>query len=642
MSEIAPFGSWQSPISATLIAGDAIGLDQPHLANGKCYWIEKRPVEAGRQVIVKRETDGAENDILPPPFSARSRVHEYGGAAYTVADDVIYFVNDNDQGIYAVNPGKSPGLLFAEPGLRFADLLFDAKHNRIVCICEDHGGGGEAGNFLVAITLNDPPRVIPLHRGHDFYASPTISPSGNTIAWISWSHPNMPWDGSELWLAELGETGKLLDPRRSAGGDSESIFQPQWSPDGQLYFVSDTTGWWQIYRYQESGAKRLCDLEAEFGLPQWVFGMSTYGFVSADIIICCYCQQGQWVLAQLCTSTGELSRIDSPYLDIASIRADEEHAVFLAGTPTSTTELVTYRPDDRKFTALKRSLRVPIDKKSLSIAQAVSFPAAGGSKAHGFFYAPQNGNFVGPDKERPPLIVMSHGGPTAATGSSLNLRIQFWTSRGFAVLDVNYGGSTGYGRGYRERLNGEWGIVDVADCEAGARYLATNGKVDDDRLIIRGSSAGGYTTLCALTFTDTFQAGASLYGIGDLEALVRDTHKFESRYLDRLVGPFPDSKKIYQDRSPLFHADRLSCPVIFFQGDEDRVVPSNQAESMVQALRENGIAVAYLSFTGEQHGFRRAETIARVLEAELYFYGKVFGFEPADRIETVDIENLVA
>ncbi|MEE8387739.1 MAG: S9 family peptidase [Acidiferrobacterales bacterium] len=639
MAKPAPFGSWQSPISATLIAGETIGLDQPQLQDDSCYWIEKRPTEGGRQVIVQQNTDGTINDLLPPPFSARSRAHEYGGAAYTVASDIFYFVNDSDQGIYAVTPGTAPISIFSEPGLRFADIQIDGNQNRLVCVCEDHRGAGEAINSLVALTLGDNPALTTLREGADFYASPALRADGGLLAWLSWNHPNMPWDGTELWLADIKPDGELCDARCIAGGKSISIFQPQWSPDSRLYFVSDAAGWWQIYRQQADGAQRLCDIEAEFGLPQWVFGQSTYAFVSADTIVCCYCQQGEWFLARLCAHTGELSLIDIPYGDISSVRANQDRVVFLAGSPVSTTELVAYLPQQKKLTVLKKSMPAAIRKSYLSIAQKISFATAGGNAAHGFYYEPRNGDYSAPGGKSPPLIVMSHGGPTAATGRSLNLRIQYWTSRGFAVLDVNYSGSTGYGRAYRQHLDGQWGLVDVSDCESGAKFLVAANKVDGNRLIIRGSSAGGYTTLCALTFTDTFSAGASLYGIGDLEALVRDTHKFESHYLDRLVGPFPGSRQTYRDRSPLFHADKLSCPVIFFQGEEDRVVPPNQAETMVAALRQNGIAVSYLRFTGEQHGFRLAKTITRVLEAELYFYGKVLGFEPADKIEPVTIMN---
>jgi len=639
MPETAPYGTWKSPISAGMIAGKTIGLDQPQLHIDSCYWIERRPVENGRQVIVRQNADGTVADLLPTPYSARSRVHEYGGASYIVADNVVYFVNDSDQGIYLIESGRRPELVYAKHGLRFADLQFDFCHQRLVCICEDHNGSGEATNSLVALTINSEHTLTTLHEGADFYASPAVRADGEALAWLSWNHPNMPWDGTELWQANIQHEGGLHDARRIAGGETVSVFQPQWSPDNKLYFVSDASGWWQLYCQHDRDPKLLCDLEAEFGLPQWVFGMSTYGFISADTIACSYCEHGEWFLALLCTRTGELSRIELPYGDITGVRSDKDRIIFLAGSTSTSTELLAYNPNQKKLSILKKSLPTPIGKQYLSTAQKISFTTADGIFSHGFFYEPRNDNYAAPSAERPPLIVMSHGGPTAATGNSLNLKIQYWTSRGFAVLDVNYGGSTGYGRAYRQRLDGQWGIVDVGDCESGAKYLASADKVDNHRLIIRGSSAGGYTTLCALTFTDTFNAGASLYGIGDLEALVRDTHKFESRYLDRLVGPLPSSQEVYRERSPLFHADKLSCPVIFFQGQEDKVVPPNQADSIVSALREHGIAVSYLLFAGEQHGFRLAQTIVRALEAELYFYGKIFGFKPADNIAAIEIAN---
>lgn len=570
MPRKAPYGSWRSPISASMIAGETIGLDQPQLQGQISYWIERRPTEGGRQVIVQQSADGTVKELLPPPFSARSRVHEYGGAAYVVDGELVYFVNDSDQGIYVVEHGKSPRLVYSESGLRFADLQIDHSHERLICVCEDHRSDGEATNTLVTVTIGNKPALTILQQGADFYASPALNADATSLIWISWYHPNMPWDETELWLANIEASGELNEARCIAGGKNVSIFQPQWSPDSQLYFVSDVTGWWQIYRHQADGAKRLCDLEAEFGLPQWVFGQSTYGFISADTIACCYNQQGEWLLALLNTRTGELSRIDITYADITSLRVNKDRVIFLAGSPTSTSELVAYHPQQEKITVLKQSLPVPISGAYLSVAQKISFATTDGNKAHGFYYEPKNGDYSAPTGELPPLIVMSHGGPTAATGHSLNLKIQFWTSRGFAVLDVNYGGSTGYGRAYRQRLDGQWGLVDVSDCENGANYLAAAGYVDKNRLIIRGSSAGGYTTLCALTFTDTFHAGASLYGIGDLAALARDTHKFESRYLDRLVGPFPESQQIYRERSPLFHADKLSCPVIFSRENKTR------------------------------------------------------------------------
>ena len=450
----------------------------------------------------------------------------------------------------------------------------------------------------------------------------------------------MPWDGTELWIGDLQADGSLRRAQRVAGGARESIFQPEWSPDGVLHFVSDRTGWWNLYRWRDGLIEHLMEMEAEFGRPQWVFGMSTYAFESAGRIICTYNQQGSWRLASLDAVTRKLEPIETPYSEISSLRTAPGRAVFLAGSPTEPTSIVQLDLATRRMEVLRRSSEVEIDTGCLSIPQAIEFPTEQGLTAHAFFYPPQNRDYIAPPDERPPLLVRSHGGPTGATSSTLNPEIQYWTSRGFAVLDVNYGGSTGYGRAYRQRLEGQWGIVDVDDCVNSARYLLQRGEVDGDRLVIRGGSAGGYTTLCALTFRNIFRAGASYYGVSDLEALTKETHKFESRYLDRLIGPYPERHDLYRERSPIHFTERLSCPVVFFQGLEDKVVPPNQAEMMVEALRAKELPVAYLLFDGEQHGFRRAENIKRALDAELYFYSKLFGFELADPVEPVLIENL--
>ena len=636
---VAPFGSWASPINASLIAGETTGLDQPRLDADIIYSIEKRPTENGRQVIVMHSPSRQISDVIAPPFSARSRVHEYGGGVYSVNEGEVYFVNDSDQGIYRTRPGATPTCVYSASGLRFADLCLDRQRNRLICVCEDHRGQGEPENRLVTIGLDDQ-KISTLHQGFDFYASPTLSPDGTHLAWLAWHHPDMPWDSTDLLLARLAPNGAAEPTQTIAGGDSESVFQPRWSPDGRLYFVSDHSGWWNLYRYDNDNVELLCEFEAEFAQPQWVFGMSTYAFQSADQIICAYCQQGAWSLATVCCNTGELQRIDTPYTDISGVQASNSRAVFLGGSPTRALELVEISLPGRITQAIKQSNTVNIDPENLSVAETVCYPTSNSAVAYGFYYAPVNKSFTGPEHVKPPLIVVSHGGPTAATSSTLNFKIQYWTSRGFAVLDVNYRGSTGYGRAYREQLIGNWGVADVADCEAGVRYLAERGDIDPERAIIRGSSAGGYTTLCALAFGHTFKAGASLYGIGDLETLVRDTHKFEARYLDRLVGPYPEKQSLYQQRSPIHAADQLSCPVIFLQGLEDKVVPPSQAEAMVEALRKNGIAVAYVTFEGEQHGFRRAASIERALEAELYFYGKIFGFEPADELAPITIDNI--
>jgi len=635
---VAPYGSWKSPITSDLIVAGTIGLGLTALDGDDTYWIESRPAEGGRSVVVRHTPDGRAADVTPPPFNARTRVHEYGGGEYLVADGIVYFSHWNDQRLHRQEPDTSPWPITPEGQWRYADGILDRRRGRILCICEDHTvAGREAANTLVSLDLNGEGLAHVLASGHDFYSSPRLSPDGSHLAWLAWNHPNMPWDGSELWVGELRTDGSLGRAERIAGGESESIFQPQWSPDGVLYFVSDRTGWWNLYRWRAGRVEPVVEMEAEFGVPQWVFGLSTYAFASARHIICAYTGRGTWHLASLDTATKELTPIEVPYTAIGQVRATASRAVFLGGSPTEPASVVQLDLASGRIDVLRRTSQVRVDPGYLSVPRAVEFPTEHGLTAYGIFYPPQNADYSAPAGERPPLIVISHGGPTGATASTLNLSIQYWTSRGFAVLDVNYGGSTGYGRAYRQRLEGQWGVVDVDDCTNGARYLVERGEVDGNRLIIRGGSAGGYTTLCALAFRDVFKAGASYFGLSDLEAFVQETHKYESRYLERLVGPYPARQDLYRERSPIHYADRISCPVIFFQGLEDQVVPPSQAEMMVEALRARGIPVAYVPFEGEQHGFRRAENIKRALDAELYFYSRVFGFELAEPVEPAEM-----
>lgn len=639
---IAPYGSWKSPITADIIARGAVRLMQVVLDGEDIYWLESRPAEAGRYVIVKRSPDGTVSDITPAPFYARTTVHEYGGGDFCVHNGTVYFSNFTDQRLYVQKPGAAPQPITPEKALRYADAVIDARRNRLICVREDHTvAGREAVNTIVSVKLDgDPDGGTVLVSGNDFYASPKLSPDGAKLAWLTWNHPNMPWDGTELWVAEIAGDGSVKNAQRVAGGPTESIFQPEWSPDGTLYFVSDRTGWWNIYRWRNGQIEALTQERAEFGQPQWVFGMSTYAFISERELVCAYTQNGMWRLARLDTVTKKLDPIETPYTEISYVRANAQSIVFRGGSPTEMLSVVRLDLKTKKFEVLRRSSDLSFDEGYLSVAQPIEFPTEGGKTAYAFFYAPKNKDFQAPPEEKPPLLVFSHGGPTSATTSTLRLEIQFWTSRGFAVVDVNYGGSTGYGREYRERLRGQWGVVDVDDCVNAAKYLVNRGLVDGERVAIRGGSAGGYTTLCALTFRKFFKAGASYFGVSDLEALDKDTHKFESRYNRSLIGPYPERRDLYYARSPIHFADKISCPVIFFQGLEDKVVPPSQSEMMVEALRRKGIPVAYMAFEGEQHGFRKAENIKRSLEAELYFYAKVFGFAIADSVEPVPIENL--
>ena len=636
----APYGSWKSPITADVVAGGEVGLEQVRLDGDDVYWIERRSQEGGRKVIIRRSPDGRVTDVTPPPLNARTRVHEYGGGDYAVSDGTIVFANFTDQRLYVQRVGSPPRPLTPAASLRYADGVIDRRRNLLFCVCEDHTGHGEAINTLVSIDLQGGGAGNVLVSGNDFYSSPRLSPDGSQLAWLTWNHPNMPWDGTELWVGKLNEDKSISDRVRIVGGISESVVQPEWSPEGTLYFVSDRTGWWNLYRCRGRKVEPICPMDAEFGEPQWVFGNALYGFDSESRIICSYAKDGKWYLASIDTVTGELNTVEIPYSAISRIQTGGGRVVLIAASSTEPTSIVSLDLATRDLEVLRRSRELTVDAGYLSAPRAIEFPTEQSLTAYGIFYPPQNRDYVGPADEKPPLLLMSHGGPTSATSTSLRYTVQYWTSRGIAVLDVNYGGSSGYGREYRERLKGQWGIVDVDDCVNGARYLVEAGAVDGNRLAIRGGSAGGYTTLCALTFRGAFRAGASHYGISDLEALAKDTHKFESRYLDGLIGPYPERRDLYVERSPIHFTDRLACPMILFQGLEDKVVPPKQAEEMFEAVRAKGLPVAYLTFEGEQHGFRKAENIKRVLEAELYFYSKVFKFELADPVEPVKIENL--
>ena len=637
---IAAYGSWKSPITADLITAKTIGFGQLVTDKEDIYWSESRPLEGGRSVIMRRAPNRNITECTPPEYYVRTRVHEYGGGAFAVHRGIIYFCNFKEQHLYCQSFYGTPELLTPDEGFRYADLVVDEKRNRIICIREDHTGDGEAINTIVSVDLNGNDNGTILLEGNNFYSSARLSPDGNKLAWLTWNHPNMPWDGTELWAADVAEDGTLHNADRVAGSASESIFQPEWSPDGVLYFIAEDTGWWNLYRWKHGKAEALHPMEAEFGKPQWVFGMSTYAFVSTNKIICSYTQNGLWFLGSLDTDTKKFTPIDSPFTNIGDIRSGNGFVIFIAGSPTQPFSIVRLDTETMKIEIIKQALHVTVDKEYLSQARPISFPTTDGKTAHAIYYAPQNKDYAAPENEKPPLTIISHGGPTSATGTTLRYGIQYWTSRGFAVLDVNYGGSTGYGREYRQRLNGSWGIVDVDDCCNAALYLVKEGLADPNRLAIRGGSAGGYTTLACLTFRDVFKAGASHFGISDLEALAKDTHKFESRYLDSMIGPYPERKDLYYDRSPINFTQNINCPIILFQGEEDQVVPPDQSRMMFEAVRAREIPTAYVLFQGEQHGFRKAESIKRALEGELYFYSKIFNFDLAEEVEPVQIENL--
>ena len=633
-----PCGAWTSPISAAVVAAGAVPLAQLMLDGSRLGWLEGRASEAGRTTLMVHD-DGGSRELTPAPFNVRSRVHEYGGGACLLADGVAFFSHHVDNRLYRIEPNGQPVALTAEGEQRFADFVLDRRRARLIAVREDHAGAGAYPvNALCAVGFDGAQTV--LVEGNDFYAAPRLSPDGRQLAWLCWDHPRMPWEGTELWLADVLDDGTLVDGRLVAGGPDESICQPEWSPDGVLHFVSDRSGWWNLYAFLDGVADPLCPREAEFGAPHWSFGGSLYGFRRDGRIVCAYSEAGVSHLAELVD--GVLNPIDTPYEEIRELRVHGDIVALLGGAPTIAPELARIDLATGATDVLAHSIPQPPASTYLSVPLAISYPSANGRTAHAFYYAPANPDHAPQDGELPPLIVIGHGGPTGMAASTLKLSTQYWTSRGFAVLDVNYGGSTGFGRAYRNLLEHQWGVVDVEDCVAGARHLAEQGVVDPQRLLIRGSSAGGLTVLSALAFHDVFKAGASYYGVSDLAGLDADSHKFESHYNQYLIAPPERAPAVYRERSPIHHTDKLRRPMIFFQGLDDKVVPPQQSESMVEALRARRLPVAYLTLEGEGHGFRKADSVVRTLEAELVFYLRVFGIPVADGLPAIEIENLPA
>jgi len=638
----APYGSWRSPITTQMLVQGAVRFGDVSLDGNTLYWVESRPQEQGRYVIVRHTPDGKIDDVLPAPFSARTLVHEYGGGAILASDGTVYFSNYADQRLWRVKPDEAPQPITAEGKLRFADFVHDKLRSRLIAVCEDHtGSDNEPANRIVAVDLTSG-AVTTLVEGADFYSTPRVSPDGRQMAWLSWNHPNMPWDDTELFVAAFDEAGLPVTPRQVAGQVEESVFQPAWSPDGTLYFVSDRTDWWNLYAERDGKVVPVLPMEAEFGVPQWVFGSATYGFEPDGHLVARFTRGGKWEIVRIDPRTGDHELLKLPYSNVAGIDVGRGKAFAAAGSPTVPETLIEIELASGKVTPIRASTPLTVDPGYTSIPEAIEFPTDGGKTAHAFYYPPTNRDFRGPASEAPPLLVIIHGGPTSATAAQFRLTTQYWTSRGFAVCDVNYGGSTGYGREYRNRLRDAWGVVDVADAANAATFLAKAGKADPQKLIIRGGSAGGYTTLACLAFRNEFCCGASHYGISDLALMLVDTHKFEARYTDRLVGLYPEDEKIYRDRSPIHHLDTFNRPVILLQGLEDKIVLPNQAETILEALKIKGVPVAYVPFAGEQHGFRKAENIIRAHEAELYFYSRVLGFKLPEPIEPVEIFNLPA
>ncbi len=636
-SKTLPYGSWPSPISARSIVADAATLVNLWDRHGRVWWAESRPSESGRTALL---CDGVD---VWPAASVRTRVHSYGGGAWW-PDPAggVYASNDADGRLWYVPAGGEPRPVSPEPdfphGFRYADGRAGGD-GTTVCVREDHHGvasaehsGSEEANQIVRLSRDG--RVAPevLASGADFYAWPRPSPNGDRLAWVQWNHPNMPWDQTELWV-----DGRCVVTGRG------SMVEPQWSSDGTLYVVSDHTGWWNLYRVEGGDLVAVLEMDAEVHRPAWVFDDPSYAV----------CDDGTVVVAAMRGSLAELwvvpadgsspRRLDFPWTSFECLRPagpyPDSAVTAIVASPAHEPSGVRIDVSSSDVETIRPPSRPELDPAYLSIPTPITFPTTDGAESHGLYYPPTNPEAKAPSDERPPLLVLGHGGPTGAARSQLQLGIQYWTSRGIAVVDVNYRGSTGYGTAYREAIRGLWGVCDVDDCVAAARHLVRSGEVDGDRLIIRGSSAGGYTTLCALAFHKVFAAGASRYGIADLAALAIDTHKFEARYMDSLVGPYPEADDIYRARSPIHFVNDFEAPMIVLQGSEDVVVPPNQAEMIVAALEERSIPVAYLLFEGEQHGFRRAESIVAALEAELSFFAQILGFDLADDVSPVEIRR---
>jgi dipeptidyl aminopeptidase/acylaminoacyl peptidase len=639
---VAPYGSWSSPVTVDLLLKRTVHLRNQMVRwdGDDLYWSELRPDDAGRIVVCRRGADGATSDITPPGFNARTRVHEYGGGHFAVASGNVWFTNFADQRLYRQEQGGAPRPITAAVDFRHADMVVDERRGCLYAVRENHTTGAkEPVNSIVSLDWSGQRDVVSIAEGNDFYSSPKLSPDGNRIAWTTWNHPNMPWDGSELWVGELDADGHVTSSRKIAGGENESILQPEWSPSGQLYFISDRSDWWNLYRARGEGDEPVYPRAAEFGSPQWVFGMRFYAFVGPHEIVCLYSEPGGTRVGRIDLNAKTLKQVELLYTSLNNVQTNGRKVALFAGSPTLAERVLTIDLNTGAQEVVKVSNPAHIEAGNLSHPKAIEFPTEGDLTAHAFYYPPKNQEYEGPPDEKPPLMVHCHGGPTSSADPTYTFEYHYWTSRGFAVVDVNYGGSSGYGRAYRNRLNGNWGVVDVDDCINAARFLVEGGLADADRVWITGGSAGGFTALLSLTKRDFYNAGASHYGIGDLELFVNETHKFEAHYVDTLIGPYPERADLYRDRSAVHFADNLKCPVILFQGLEDKVVPPSQAEEFVAVCKKQKLPYAYVAFEGEQHGFRQEKNIRRSIEVEMYFVSRIFDFSTADRIEPVKIEN---
>ncbi|MGE5196481.1 MAG: S9 family peptidase [Anaerolineae bacterium] len=637
----APYGSWQSALTADMIVQASVGFQELLCDKKGLYWTESRPSEQGRVALIYRPFNGTPVD-LAPSMSVRTRVHEYGGGSFKVFDEKVYAVHAKDQQLYFIQVGQEPKQLTFDPTRRYADFDIAPDGQALVCVSEKHCSDGSVLNELFWIPLNSSDKPHAVVSSHDFYSSPRFSPDGNSLVWIAWNHPHMPWDHTELFVGAIAKDGVIQSQKCIGGQEEESICLPQWSPDGNLYFISDRSGFWNLYRLEEGRTAPLCPMDVDFSLPPWTLGKSSYAFIQHESewkIFATFCDKGIDRAALLDLSTGVLTSLALPFNVIKHLCVQGSKMFFFAASAATPTALVEFDIESEKVRTIKESCSILIDPALISPPELIVFPSREHQDTYAFYYPPRNPRFRAPQAEKPPLIVKAHGGPTAHATAGLNLETQYWTSRGFAVVDVNYGGSSGFGRSYRKRLSGAWGIRDVEDCIDAALYLAHQGLCDKQRLVIKGGSAGGYTVLCALTFHRVFACGVSYYGVSDLEALVKDTHKFEAKYLDGLIAPFPEGKAVYEQRSPIHHVDKLDSPLLLLQGKQDPVVPPSQAEMIFDALKRKGAPVSLLLFDKEQHGFRIAANIKRAIEAELYFYSKILHFPLFEPIEPISIET---
>lgn len=650
----AACGSWKSPISSDLIVSNMVRLGKVCLDQDEVFWLETRPEEDGRDMVSSCLRNGTITDLTPRQYNVRTRVHEFGGGSYTAIDGKVFFSNLQDQRIYKQSRNEdgsysSPVPLTPEPQetgrhQRFADITYDPKRKRVLAVQEDHRlTDKDPPASIVAIDENG--AISTLVDGDDFYICPKLSTDGKRLAWISWNHPGMPWYGSQLWLAELSEDGTVTEKKQIAGGPDESILQPEWSPNGILYFVSDKTGWWNIYRQNsDSSLEQVMKADVECGVPHLYFGHSTYGFACENRIICSFAEKGIWQLAELDTISGKLMKIPSKYNEITFLKVNEKRAVFRGGAPDEPISIIEYDLLNKTFSTIKPSFELPEPvtkavQASLSIPETIEFASLNGRTSHAFFYPPNNEHFMPRDGELPPLLVKIHGGPHNQAFNTLDLTTQYFTSRGFAVVDVNYGGSSGFGRKYRQSLRDNWGVVDNEDGAKAAQYLAERGDVDPKRMIISGMSAGGYATMCSVAFHKVFSAGSAHFGISDMEAMAELFHKFQSRFLSTMIGKFPQERETYRKRSAINHVEQIKCPLIIFHGALDSIVPISQSERLVEKLDSAGKVFAYLSFEDEPHVFRKAHNVKKTMEAELSFFAQVFGFETADALPIVDIKH---